>query len=277
MAVQHSRRSTVSLLCRDRYVAVIGANGIGLTRCRAGRHEWLGSAGFISDRATMIALATETLERLLTEHVRGRARLSVLLSSHYSRVGLIPWSEQIAAPSELLSYAQVCFDEVYGKSSEPWAFSLSPEAQGLPRVAAALPHDLLQRIRDLSKTLGLRLMSVQPYLMAAYNRFASALSKGDFLFVVAEPGRSTLMLARGGFWAGVRSVGVADSDQALSALIARESELHGVDDELPMPVYLHAPGRQDSGTTIDNVQSLAVPMPLADMHDLLYVMSRTVN
>jgi len=83
---------------------------------------------------------------------------------------------------------------------------------------------------------------VQPYLMAAYNRCSPQLEQGDFLFVLAEPRRSVLLLAAGGAWQQVLAQGCADSDQALQALIERTCELYG---EHQPRVYLHAPGRGD--------------------------------
>lgn len=100
----------------------------------------------------------------------------------------------------------------------------------------------MQRLQALGRESRLSLRSVQPYLMAAYNRCSAQLEQGDFLFVLAEPRRSVLLLAAGGAWQQVLAQGCADSDQALQALIERTCELYG--EHLPR-VYLHAPGRGD--------------------------------
>jgi hypothetical protein len=267
----------VSLSFREHYVAVIGANGVGLSRCDARGKTWLGSAGFIADRQSTATLALDTLQRLLTEHVKGRARLSVLLSSHYSRFGLIPWSEHITTPEELRAYASAYFDDTFGKSAEAWTLSLSPENAGLARIAVALPEALLSRLRDVVKTLGLRLVSVQPYVMTAFNRFHKSFGDRDFLFVVAEPGRSTLLLAREGRWSAVRSLRIADSDTALASMIARESELHGLNGDKPVDLFVHAPARHTDAPLILGVQTLELPADQADTLDPLHIMSRAVN
>jgi hypothetical protein len=267
----------VSLSFRDHFVAVIGANGVGLSRCNAIGQTWLGSASFIADRAAAPALAMETLQRLLTEHVQGRARLSVLLSSHYSRFGLVPWSEHISTPDELRGYALACFEETYGKSSDTWSLSLSPEGAGQPRIAVGLPQALLDQLRSLVKEAGLKLVSVQPYLMTAFNRFQKSLGPRNFLFVVAEPGRSTLLLAREGRWTAVRSLRIADSDVALSSLIARESDLHGLNGDQPVDLFIHAPARHHDAPRILGVQVLELSAGDGDSLDALQIMSRTVN
>lgn len=267
----------MSLSFRDHYVAVIGANGVGLSRCDARGRTWLGSAGFIADRQAAPTLALDTLQRLLAEHINRRARLSVLFSSHYSRFGLIPWSEHITTPDELRAYATACFEDTFGKSTEAWALSLSPEAAGLPRIAVALPQALLGRLRTLTKELGLQLVSVQPYLMTAFNRFQKSFGDRDFLFVVAEPGRSTLLLAREGRWSAVRSLRIADSDAALASMIARESELHGLNGDTPVDLFVHAPARHNDAPMILGVQTLELPAVEGDVQDALHFMSRAVN
>lgn len=125
---------------------------------------------------------------------------------------------------------------------DDWRIVLSPEPAGAARIATALPEALLQRLQGLGRETRLSLRSVQPYLMAAYNRCSPQLEQGDFLFVLAEPRRSVLLLAAGGAWQQVLTQGCADSDQALQALIERTCELYG--EHLPR-VYLHAPGRGD--------------------------------
>jgi hypothetical protein len=267
----------VSLSFRDQYVAVIGANGVGLSRCSASGKTWLGSAGFIADRQSTTTLALDTLQRLLVEHVKGRARLSVLLSSHYSRFGLIPWSDHITTPDELRAYASACFEDTFGKSAEAWTLSLSPETAGLPRIAVALPQSLLVQLRDMVRGLGLRLVSVQPYLMTAFNRFQKSFGDRDFLFVVAEPGRSTLLLAREGRWSAVRSLRIADTDAALASMIARESELHGLNGDKPVDRFIHAPARHSDAPLILGVQTLELPDAEGDIQDALHLMSRAVN
>ena len=153
---------------------------------------------------------------------------------------------------------------------------LSAEPAGYDRIATALPQDLLERLRALVSARGLRLRSVQPYLMAAFNHFDKSFEAGDFLFVVAEPVRSVLLLAREGRWTSVRSVGCSDSDAALTALIGRENQLQASTSERPLKVYLHAPARNDSHPDVPGVHLRTLEEGRTSVRDSLYVMSRTV-
>ena len=266
----------MSLLSRDRFVAVLGASGVGLGQRRGSETLWLGSVGFIDEGFHAWAVALETLDRLLGEHTRAGAELSVVISGHFSRFCLVPWSEQISSPDELLGFAQLCFEDLYGVPTQPWNMVLSAEPAGYDRVATALPQDLLERLRTLVSGRGLRLRSVQPYLMAAFNHFDRSFDDGDFLFVVAEPVRSVLLLAREGRWAAVRSVGSSDSDAALTALIGRESQLQASTSDRPLNVYLHAPARIDAQPEVPGVQLRTLEEDRTAVRDCLYVMSRAV-
>lgn len=266
----------MSLLSREQFVAVLGASGVGLGQRRGGEIHWLGSVGFIDESFLSWAVALETLDRLLGEYAHPRAEVRVLVSGHFSRFCLVPWSEHISSPSELLGFAHLCFEDLYGAASQPWSMVLSAEAAGHDRIACALPQDLLERLRSLVSARHLRLSSVQPYLMAAYNRFDQSLGPGDFLLVVAEPVRSVLLLAREGRWSSVRSVGCADSDAALTALIGRERELQASTSERPLNVFLHAPARLDALPQIDDVQLRTLPEGDPGVRDGLYAMSLAV-
>ncbi|MGL6246134.1 hypothetical protein [Pseudomonas sp.] len=266
----------MSLLSRDRYVAVLGASGVGLGQRKGGDTLWLGSVGYIDEGFHAWAVALETLDRLLGEHATTGAELSVVISGHFSRFCLVPWSEQITSPDELLGFAQLCFEDLYGVPTQPWSMVLSAEPAGHDRIATALPEDLLARLRSLVSGRGLRLRSVQPYLMAAFNHFDKSLDAGDFLFVVAEPVRSVLLLAREGRWTSVRSVGGSDSDAALTALIGRESQLQASTSERPLNVYLHAPARLDVQPDVPGVHLRTLEEDRTDVRDCLYVMSRAV-
>ena len=266
----------MSLLSRDRYVAVLGASGVGLGQRKGGDTLWLGSVGFIDEGFHAWAVALDTLDRLLCEHAPAGAELSVVVSGHFSRFCLVPWSEQISSPDELLGFAQLCFEDLYGVPAQPWSMVLSAEPAGYDRIATALPQDLLTRLRNLVSGRGLRLRSVQPYLMAAFNHFDKSLDAGDFLFVVAEPVRSVLLLAREGRWTSVRSVGSSDSDAALTALIGRESQLQASISERPLDVYLHAPARIEVQPDVPGVHLRTLEEDRTAVHDCLYVMSRAV-
>ncbi|HJR30096.1 MAG TPA: hypothetical protein VJ889_15390, partial [Pseudomonas sp.] len=95
----------MSLLSREQFVAVLGASGVGLGHRQGSATHWLGSVGYIDEGFQAWAVALDTLDRLLAEHAVARAELTVVISGHFSRYCLVPWSEQISSPAELLGFA----------------------------------------------------------------------------------------------------------------------------------------------------------------------------
>ncbi|WP_342622292.1 hypothetical protein [Pseudomonas alkylphenolica] len=261
----------MSHLSPDRFIAVLGAQGVGLCQRLGTEQHWLGSLGFIAERSQAATLALDTLRSLLADQSCKGGELQLLLSAQYCRFCLVPWSAAIGRPDELHHYARACFEAHYGQSLDGWRLVVSPEAAGAARIATAVPEALLQRLHEHCRELGLRLRSVRPYLMAAYNRFAEQLGQSDFLFVLAEPQRTVCLLAQNGVWQQISTQGGCDSDAALQALIARQCELNAQDRELP--VFLHAPGRQEQPPALDGVHLCELG---GDTADVLCRMTRAV-
>jgi len=225
----------------DFHVAVLGVSAVGLYQRCGESCERLG--GLPIDGSP--AAAAEAFEQLLAEQ-RAGGRLMVVLSSQFSRLCLVPWSREIVSPLEQMNFARLCLENIYGPSSDDWALRLSPDAAGAARLAAAVPDELLQRL-TAAATGPWRLASLQPYQMAVFNRFRVALGNQDFLLVVVEPGRCSLMVARKGAWASTRSLSFAGSKTALQQLIERELQLLEARDGAPVVLYLYAPEHEELG------------------------------
>ena len=271
----------MSLLSPDRYIAVLGPTRVQLARRRGSQLDNLGSAACASRDLGDWAGAADALEQLLARPGR-RGELAVVLGEHFAHYTLVPWSDAIGTPDELTSYARICFEEIYGSDAAGWAVQLSPDAAGQPRLAVAIAQGLLERLATLATTAGLRLVSVQPYLMSAFNRLCRPLAGDDFLFLLAEPERSCLLVARDGRWVTVRSTAGSDSDGSLAVLLARESELQELGEQAPMSIYIHAPGRADlTPAPVHGLLPQVLGQPrrsvAGEAPDPLWAMAMTVN
>ncbi|SFP41018.1 hypothetical protein SAMN05216229_102180 [Geopseudomonas sagittaria] len=271
----------MSLLSPDRYLAVLGPTRVQLARRRGSQLDNLGSAACASRDLGDWAGAVDALEQLLRACPGRRGELAVVLGEHFAHFTLVPWSDAIGTPEELSAYARLRFEEIYGSEAAGWALQLSPEAAGQPRLAVAIAEGLLERLTGLAKTAGLRLVSVQPYLMSAFNRLCRPLVGGDFLFLLAEPERSCLLVAREGRWVAVRSTAGSDSDAALAVLLERESELQELEAQSPLAVYIHAPGRADlAPPPVHGLLPQVLGQPRAapdEAPDPLWAMAETVS
>ena len=168
------------------------------------------------------AAAVESLDRFLQRPAMSRASLDIVLSNHFVRYCLVPRDARIVNAEELVNYAHASFEHVFGDVSEGWEVCVSPAPPGSPRLAAAMDRGLLESIRAAAGRSRSRLRSVQPYLMAAYNRLAARLRAKDFVFMLAEPDRACVLTAEGGAWRHASSVSLPDDPAALAALLERE-------------------------------------------------------
>lgn len=282
MAKPHWRRLIVSLLARKSFIGVVTHRRVALLLRRGSSLRMLESMDVQADQgpAADWSGALNALQLLLHVHSHKRGELTLLLSNQFTRFCLVPWSGHIGTPQELQAYAQICFEGIYGQLDEGWSLRLSPEAAGRTRLAAAMPDALFSQLHSIVAHEGMRLSSVQPYLMAAFNHFRQALGNDDFVFIVAEPQRSNLLQAHAGDWVSVRSVSSDDSDASLSALIAREHELKALEQLAFTEVYLHAPARNAKPPRpLCGVSTHALTLPLQadEREDPLFNMALAVN
>jgi len=167
--------------------------------------------------------------------------LTVVLSNHFVRYALLPWNEGLAGEAEELAYARHRFAQVYGEAAaQAWDIRVSPDGGG-PQLACAVDAGLIAGLDEAAAAAGRRLRSVQPYLMAAYNRWRRALAGPLTWFVLAEPGRLCLAALQGGRWHDLANLRAdAGWAGALPGLLARQRLLAGLDGA-PGRVCVYAP------------------------------------
>jgi hypothetical protein len=170
---------------------------------------------------------TAALAAGLQEWAGFKADATVILSNHFVRYALVPWSDQINADDELKEFARHCFLKVYGGSAAAWVLRISRDGSGAPMVASAVDDALIETIVRAFDASPLRLLSIQPYLMAAYNQWFQRLRGKTARLVLTEPGRLCLALFRREHWHSVRSVHLGDH-LAASSRPTLEAELRPI-------------------------------------------------
>lgn len=162
----------------------------------------------------------------------------VVISSQFLRYAVVPWRADLADAEEDMSFVRHCFDKVYGKSARQWELRLSQEAPEMPRVATAVDSELLDGLRAVFNGVGIPLRSIQPCLMASFNRFRSSLKHRDAWFALIEPGHLCLALLRQGRWSRVRSLRMDCAwREELPLILEREAYLAD-DSTVPHDVYV---------------------------------------
>jgi hypothetical protein len=151
-------------------------------------------------RASLDALAAG-----LREQRAAPGRVEVVLSDHFVRYALVPWSESLVGDSERLGFARLSFREVYGHVSDTWDVCLDEQPAGAACFACAVDRALLTGLRDVMSRVGARLEAVSPALADCLNRHRRGLKEKVFCLATAEPGRISLAFRSRTGWQAVRS------------------------------------------------------------------------
>jgi hypothetical protein len=176
---------------------------------------------------------------------RGRpAELEVVVSSHFVRYALVPWSEDLVRDVERVAFARIAFRDVYGPMVDRWEVCLDEQPAGQPVLACAIDRELLAALGSAAAGIGGRISGVVPALADCINRHRRVLKGREFCLANVEAGRVTFAFCGRSGWRAVRS---RRMDGALSELLAtllkQEASAAGVQESGAL--YLCAPHIQD--------------------------------
>lgn len=129
----------------------------------------------------------------------GDSRLAVVLSSHFVRYAVLPWSAALVSEQKWLAYARHTFTSTYGGAAAGWQIAVCPTGRRRPRIATAVDASLIE-----SLSANPRVVSIEPYLIASFNARVGAFGDRTAWFVLQEPGRLTLSLFENGAWKLIR-------------------------------------------------------------------------
>lgn len=190
---------------------------------------------------------------------RGVSELHVFLEADFLRYQIIPWQNDFARPAARRAYVQHCFAQTFGENSRQWQLLESPGRFGHAAFAAGVDSALLGALDQTARERQLRLRSVMPALVPAFNACAIAVATDSFWFVWMESERMTLVLSRRNEPVTVR-VAPRDPDQ-LAMRLDREWNALGLI-EAPCVVFCGdatGPARLPNGLGRWRVESLALP------------------
>ena len=175
-----------------------------------GPESWHGAAASLKGAAD--ALRGEALD------------VTVVLSNQFVRYALVPWNDALAGAAEELAFARHCFMKIHGERSKSWTLSLSEEPAGMPRLAGAIDTALLDAVRNCFPARGkARLVSLQPFLMAAVNCWGGSMARTGAWILIAEPERACVVLHGKGRWqAVVNAKGSFSAPEEWATLLDRE-------------------------------------------------------
>ena len=171
----------------------------------------------------------DALGGMLSRARQRGASVEVVISSHFVRYVLVPWSENLVRDVDRLAFARLAFREVYGAPVDGWEVCLDDQPAGQPAFASAIDRELLAAIQNAVAHVGASLEAVVPALADCINRHRRALKKRDFCLANVEAGRLTFAFRASARWRAVRSRR-ADGPlpELLPTLLKQEASASGV-------------------------------------------------
>ena len=131
--------------------------------------------------------------------------VSVVLADQFVRYALLPWSAALKSEAQWLSLARHRMTAIHGPVAAGWDVKLADTGPTAPRLACAVERELIEALAAKFVAANVQLSSVQPFLVAAFNRIRATIGNGSCWLVVEEPGRLTLALIQHGVWIAIRS------------------------------------------------------------------------
>lgn len=246
-------------LWRDLYRIVLHPERVSLVRVQQGRFS---KAEAVSTTATIRTAtlpawrgALEHLEETIAGIASAKADVEIVLSNHFVRYAVIPWSSEVTGGTEVQALTRISFEEVYGDLAADWELRLSDAGYGKSRLACAVDHELIQAVTDAVEKTSLRLVSIQPFLMAAFNHCQKLIPDDEYLLMLDEPGKLCLARVRDRQWSQIRLHSVGNLVDELPGLLNREVLLNGSDK--PAKEYLFSLEHIQDNLPVTDMQSLS--------------------
>lgn len=191
--------------------------------------------------------ALKALEEVMPEIAEQRAHATVILSNHFMRYAMVPWSDALNDEAEDISWARHTFGEMYGREAGDWELRVSPGRPGDAQLASAVDARLAGALRELFGRHQVGLGSIRPHLMHACNACRGLLQQRSSWMALVEQGNLCLALLQKGRLAWVRSMRTGRHwHKELPFLLNREELVANIqvpsgDVLLWAPEQMHAP------------------------------------
>lgn len=244
----------MSRLWRDRLLVSLAPGAVALLRIAGGlrprviaKHAVECDPAFGAEpwQGAIAALAEAT------GPLRGeRVDATVVLSNHFVRYAIVTTDAALSDREERLALARFHFARIYGERAKGWDVRLGDGPRGAARLASAVDAGLIPAIGACFPLEGkARLVSVQPYLMSAFNQWRSAMAKEDGWLLLVEPQRVCLALVAAQQWASVQTLrGEYPGAEDWAALLDRQ-QLRAGTEPAPHSAHVHAPAASKADST----------------------------
>ncbi|MBS0394464.1 MAG: hypothetical protein JSR54_07530 [Proteobacteria bacterium] len=191
----------MSLLWRDEVAIYLAPRKIALARRARGVRSQVVAATEVavpSGHSADVRPAAARLAEVLQEATWQDAQARVVVADPWVRYGIVPWPSARLDAAARLTHARFVLADTYGAGLDEWAVTLADTPPGHAYVACAMPNPIRAALEDALAPARLKLVSLQPQLIVAFNAWRHRLPADDAWFVSLDDGAlSAVHLAQG--------------------------------------------------------------------------------
>ena len=159
-------------------------------------------------------------------NVKPKSQISITLASDFVRYLALPPQPVYMSVAEKLAYAMAAYREIYGAVVDDWEIRLQDTPMQDTTIAAAIDKKLFEAISQTALKYQLKLITIKPYLMSAFNGLVKEVGSTSGYLVIVEFKRLLLVNLVRGKCVNVRMIQLGSDWQAeLKSLMVRETVL----------------------------------------------------
>lgn len=193
----------MSPLWRDEVAIFLAPRKIALLRRRRGLKPRISAAteiavaeGSMGDSGPALARLAE----LLGEPGWQDADARVVIADPWARFAMVPAPASRLDQDARRAHARFVIADIYGEAVTDWQLELQDAPPGRPCLACAMPGGLKADIEAALAPARLKLVSMQPLLVVAFNAWRGRLPPGDLWFMSVEDGWLSAVQLADGAW-----------------------------------------------------------------------------
>jgi len=193
----------VSPLWRDEIAIYLAPRKIALARRERGMKPRVGAATEIAVPGGSIGDVRPAFARLaevLAEPTWQDAAARVVIADPWARYGIVNWPATRLDGDARLTHARYVLADTFGDGVADWSVTLADTPPGRAAVACAMPGQLRSTLEDTLVAARLKLVSLQPQLIVAFNAWRHRLPPDDAWFVSLDEGSLSAVHLTDGAW-----------------------------------------------------------------------------